>query len=41
MGKSPVGFVNPVLYANPDVLHDITNGTNVGCGSDGFRAIAG
>ncbi|CAG7929585.1 unnamed protein product [Penicillium olsonii] len=41
VGKSPVGFVNPVLYANSDVLHDITNGTNVGCGSDGFRAIAG
>ncbi|KAJ5346446.1 Peptidase S8/S53 subtilisin/kexin/sedolisin [Penicillium brevicompactum] len=40
-GKSPVGFVNPVLYAHPEVLNDITNGTNVGCGSDGFSAIRG
>ncbi|KUM56310.1 hypothetical protein ACN42_g10903 [Penicillium freii] len=40
-GKGPIGFVNPVLYANPHVLNDITNGTNVGCGSDGFSAIPG
>jgi len=24
----PVGFINPVLYANPHVLNDITNGSN-------------
>ena len=41
IGKGPIGFVNPVLYANPHVLNDITNGTNVGCGSDGFSAIEG
>ncbi|KAJ5143670.1 Peptidase S8/S53 subtilisin/kexin/sedolisin [Penicillium bovifimosum] len=40
-GKGPVGFVNPVLYAHPEVLNDITNGTNVGCGSEGFSAIPG
>lgn len=40
-GKSPVGFINPVLYANPDVLNDITNGTNPGCGTVGFNATPG
>jgi tripeptidyl-peptidase-1 len=39
--KGPVGFVNPVLYANPWVLNDIKNGTNLGCDSDGFQAIPG
>jgi hypothetical protein len=41
IGKGPIGFVNPVLYANPHILNDITNGTNVGCGSEGFSAIEG
>ncbi|KAL1979563.1 hypothetical protein VTN96DRAFT_5563 [Rasamsonia emersonii] len=41
IGKGPVGFVNPVLYAHPEVLNDITNGTNVGCGTEGFRAVPG
>ncbi|MCJ1400607.1 hypothetical protein MMC11_003813 [Xylographa trunciseda] len=40
-GKGPVGFVNPTLYKNPGVLNDITNGTNVGCGSEGFHAAKG
>ncbi|KAI3109328.1 hypothetical protein CBS147333_5650 [Penicillium roqueforti] len=40
-GKRPVGFVNPVLYAHPEVLNDITNGTSAGCDSDGFSAIPG
>ncbi|KAI8623569.1 putative protease S8 tripeptidyl peptidase I [Xylariaceae sp. FL1651] len=40
-GKSVVGFVNPVLYANPHVLNDITNGTNLGCGTEGFSAVEG
>ena len=39
--KTPVGFINPVLYANPQVLNDITNGKNSGCGTDGFQAVAG
>ena len=41
VGKGPVGFVNPVLYANPDVLNDIVNGTNLGCDSHGFQAVKG
>lgn len=40
-GKGPVGFVNPVLYAYPEVLNDITNGTTAGCGTWGFAAIPG
>ena len=40
-GKGPVGFVNPTLYAHPEVLNDITNGTNVGCGTEGFHAAKG
>ncbi|KAG9234614.1 putative alkaline serine protease AorO [Amylocarpus encephaloides] len=40
-GRSTVGFVNPALYANPQVLHDITTGTNAGCGTKGFSAAKG
>ncbi|KKK13562.1 hypothetical protein P175DRAFT_0483455 [Aspergillus ochraceoroseus IBT 24754] len=40
-GKSTVGFLNPVLYAHPYVLNDITNGTNLGCGTEGFSAVKG
>ena len=40
-GKKTVGFVNPTLYANPQVLHDITVGSNPGCGTNGFSAVAG
>ncbi|KAL6894985.1 peptidase S8/S53 domain-containing protein [Trichoderma evansii] len=38
VGKGPLGFINPTLYANPGVLNDITNGTNPGCGTLGFSA---
>ncbi|KAI9648207.1 hypothetical protein NHQ30_002839 [Ciborinia camelliae] len=41
IGKRPVGFINPVLYANPDVLNDITSGGNQGCGTTGFEAVTG
>ncbi|TAQ88300.1 hypothetical protein B7494_g3398 [Chlorociboria aeruginascens] len=41
IGKNPVGFINPVLYKNPHVLNDITNGTNPGCGTVGFSAVEG
>jgi tripeptidyl-peptidase-1 len=41
IGKSPVGFINPVLYANPSVLNDITNGSNPNCGTAGFNAVPG
>jgi tripeptidyl-peptidase I len=40
-GKSPVGFINPVLYQNPQVFNDITNGSNPGCHSEGFNAVKG
>jgi len=33
--------VNPVLYANPQVLNDVVNGGNPGCGTDGFQAVEG
>ncbi|KAI1868901.1 hypothetical protein JX265_006880 [Neoarthrinium moseri] len=41
VGKGPVGFINPVLYEHPEVLNDITNGTNPGCGTEGFSAVPG
>lgn len=40
-GLGPVGFVNPVLYANPDALNDIVKGDNPGCGTKGFKAAKG
>jgi tripeptidyl-peptidase-1 len=40
-GKSTVGFVNPTLYANPGVMHDITTGNNPGCNTNGFSASTG
>lgn len=40
-GKSSIGFVNPVLYANPGALNDITSGNNPGCGTSGFSAVEG
>jgi tripeptidyl-peptidase-1 len=39
-GKSPVGFINPVLYRHPEVFTDVEIGENVGC-QHGFRAISG
>ena len=41
IGKCPVGFLNPALYANPWVLNDITNGTNKACLGQGFEAVQG
>ncbi|KAK8002133.1 hypothetical protein PG991_014355 [Apiospora marii] len=40
-GKRPVGFLNPALYARPDVLNDVTRGGNPGCGTAGFGARPG
>lgn len=40
-GKGPIGFVNPTLYANPDMFNDITSGGNQGCGTSGFEAVVG
>lgn len=41
MGKSSIGFINPVLYAHPNILNDITSGGNQGCGTSGFTAVPG
>ncbi|KAK1980246.1 Pro-kumamolisin [Colletotrichum cereale] len=40
-GKQPVGFINPTLYAHPEILNDVTNGNNPGCGTQGFSAVQG
>ncbi|KAJ4419936.1 hypothetical protein N0V82_004650 [Gnomoniopsis sp. IMI 355080] len=40
-GKGPVGFLNPTLYANADVMNDIKVGSNPGCGTEGFSAVTG
>jgi tripeptidyl-peptidase-1 len=40
-GKGTVGFVNPVLYAHPEVFQDVVEGKNPGCGTDGFSAVKG
>lgn len=40
-GKGPIGFINPTLYRHDDVLNDVTEGTNLGCGSQGFHAVKG
>lgn len=40
-GKGPIGFLNPTLYAHPEMFNDITVGGNPGCGTDGFKAAPG
>ena len=30
-GKKPLGFLNQVLYAHPEIFTDITEGSNPGC----------
>jgi tripeptidyl-peptidase-1 len=40
-GKTTVGFINPVLYANPSAMNDIKSGSNPGCGTNGFSAVPG
>jgi tripeptidyl-peptidase I len=41
VGKGPVGFINPVLYANPTMFNDITVGNNSACRVSGFQAVEG
>lgn len=41
IGKKPVGFINPALYANPQMFNDITSGNNTGCNDGGFDAVDG
>lgn len=40
VGRKPVGFLNPALYANQHVFNDFVSGTIFGCG-EGFRAAVG
>ncbi|KAI0833489.1 subtilisin-like protein [Trametes gibbosa] len=42
-GKGPVGWINPAIYSHmfAGTFHDITNGTNPGCGTQGFPAMKG
>jgi len=44
-GKHQLGFLNPFLYKlavdHPDAFFDVIEGTNPGCGTDGFTAIKG
>ncbi|KAH9023119.1 subtilisin-like protein [Lactarius hengduanensis] len=41
-GRYPLGFLNPWLYGRGlAALDDITEGSNSGCGMDGFSATAG
>lgn len=41
-GKPPLGFLNPWLYAGGfKAFTDITSGSAIGCGTDGFPATEG
>ncbi|KAI0752912.1 subtilisin-like protein [Daedaleopsis nitida] len=41
--KKPIGWINPALYSRTfeGAFNDITNGTNPGCGTQGFAARPG
>jgi len=41
IGKNAVGFISPTLYKFPEVLNDITNGSNPGCFTNGFSCAKG
>jgi len=41
VGKPVLGFMNPVIYANPGIFNDVTSGSNPGCSTNGFTARAG
>ncbi|PNP40534.1 hypothetical protein TGAMA5MH_07531 [Trichoderma gamsii] len=41
VGKSTVGFVNPVLYENPQIFNDVTKGNTSICDSVAFEAAEG
>jgi tripeptidyl-peptidase-1 len=40
-GKSPMGFLNPFIYQNPDAFQDVTSGKNSGEYMEGFTATKG
>ena len=37
VGKGPLGFLNPFLYAHPEAFHDITTGRCFAFSSNGIR----
>ncbi|KAL6807472.1 subtilisin-like protein [Trichoderma sp. SZMC 28013] len=41
VGKSTLGFVNPVLYKNPQMFNDVTKGNTSICDSVAFEAAQG
>ncbi|KAI0787653.1 subtilisin-like protein [Fomes fomentarius] len=42
-GKNPVGWINPAIYSHmfASAFNDIKNGSNPGCGTDGFPTARG
>ncbi|EJD49915.1 subtilisin-like protein [Auricularia subglabra TFB-10046 SS5] len=40
-GQPVLGFLNPWMYANPQMFNDIVGGSNPGCGTEGFQALQG
>lgn len=40
-GLAPMGWINPWLYANPQMFTDVTSGSNPYEKCDGFVAAAG
>lgn len=40
-GKKSLGFLNVMIYKNPQLFNDITEGSNPGCGTNGFPAAKG
>jgi tripeptidyl-peptidase I len=40
-GKSPLGFLPPLFYKNPQMFNDVTSGSNPGCSTNGFPAASG
>ncbi len=41
VGKSSLGWLNPLIYAHPEIFNNVTAGHNPGCGNAGFYAAAG
>ena len=41
VGKQPVGFLKPGLYANADAFHNVVEGSHLGCMTADFAAAKG
>ncbi|KAG1881010.1 peptidase S8/S53 domain-containing protein [Suillus subluteus] len=43
IGKGPIGFINPTIYSAgfAGAFNDVTEGSNPGCGTEGYNATAG